>query len=90
VSDVNSERGDALEQEREMREHERQAQEHEPAERGPDAAAGDGDPVIDPESRTADPAGPDQEREDRGSDESAGKPGPPGNLDLGGGVSGGH
>jgi hypothetical protein len=87
---MSDERDDAVQQEREMREHERHAQEHEPAERAPDVAAGDGDPVIDPEARTADPAGPDAEREDRGLDEPTGKPAPPGNVDLGGGVSGGH
>jgi hypothetical protein len=73
-----------------MREHERQAQERDPAERDadtpPDVA---GNRLIDPDARTADPAGPDSDADADLDDPRPGRPGPPGNINVGGGTTGG-
>ena len=82
--------GDVTQQEREMEEHEAQAQAHEPAERSPEGNDDTGVRPIDPHSRAADPAGPDEAEGDPAlDDDRAGRPGPPGNIDVGGGVTGG-
>ena len=90
MADESSGSSGAAQQAREMREHERQAQEREPAERDadtpPDVA---GEHAIDPDARTADPAGPDPDADAGQDDPRAGRPGPPGNINIGGGMVGG-
>jgi hypothetical protein len=80
----------AAEKEAQMREHEREAREREAAERSPEGADDEtGTRPVDPESRAADPAGPDAEADEDRDDPRAGKPAPPGSMNIGGGISGG-
>ena len=76
MSDSSDPRSGAAEKEAQMREHEREAREREGAEQSPD-------------SRAADPADPDRGADAGRDDPRSGKPAPPGNLDIGGGATGG-
>jgi hypothetical protein len=90
MSDPSTGGGDVTQQEREMEEHERKAQAHDPSERSPKGAGDTGVRPIEPDSRAADPAGPDPAEGDPAlDDDRSGRPGPPGNIDIGGGVTGG-
>jgi hypothetical protein len=72
------------------RERERQARERQTAERSPeDPGEEPGTHPIDPDSRAADPAGPDPEADAGRDDPRLGKPAPPGNIHIGGGLTGG-
>jgi hypothetical protein len=85
-----SDQSGAAKKEAEMREHEREAREHEGAERSPEDPGEDaGRHPIDPDSRAADPAGPDPDADAGREDPRSGKPAPPGNMHIGGGVTGG-
>ena len=87
-----SDQSGAAKTEAEMREHEneREAREHEGAERSPEDPGEDaGRHAIDPDSRAADPAGPDPDADAGREDARSGKPAPPGNMHIGGGVTGG-
>jgi hypothetical protein len=90
MSDFSAPGGGAAETEAEMREHEREAREREGAERSPEDPGEDAPRhPIDPDSRAADPAGPDPDADAGREDERSGKPAPPGNMHIGGGVTGG-
>ena len=90
MSDVTGAGGGAAQKEAEMREHERQARERQAAERSPEDPGEDaGKHPIDPDSRAADPAGPDPEADAGRDDPRSGKPAPPGNVHIGGGLTGG-
>jgi hypothetical protein len=90
MSDVTGAGGGAAEKEAEMREHERQARERQAAERSPEDPGKDaGTHPIDPDSGAADPAGPDPDADAGRDDPRTGKPAPPGNIHIGGGLTGG-
>ena len=90
MSDVSGTGGGAAKKEAEMREHEREARERAGEERSPEDPGEDAARhEIDPNSRAADPAGPDTDKDAGREDARPGKPAPPGNINIGGGIGGG-